>query len=166
MKKKKKTTKWIIFARVLLILQIIASVMIFAVAVKTKMLPTKYILLVAVGLLIMELLVFALVHLGQNRKKPKASGYFKRGLGTFISVLVIICSLYGTSVLSKVMGTLDDMTGNKTVMEDKIVVYVMKDDPAKTIDDAKDYTFAYTESYGYEETKKQLMRLIKRSAAQ
>ena len=100
MKKKKKTTKWIIFARVLLILQIIASVMIFAVAVKTKMLPTKYILLVAVGLLIMELLVFALVHLGQNRKKPKASGYFKRGLGTFISVLVIICSLYGTSVLS------------------------------------------------------------------
>ena len=49
MKKKKKTTKWIIFARVLLILQIIASVMIFAVAVKTKMLPTKYILLVAVG---------------------------------------------------------------------------------------------------------------------
>lgn len=71
MKKKKKTTKWIIFARVLLILQIIASVMIFAVAVKTKMLPTKYILLVAVGLLIMELLVFALVHLGQNRKNQR-----------------------------------------------------------------------------------------------
>ena len=52
------------------------------------------------------------------------SGYFKRGLGTFISILVIICSLYGTSVLSKVMGTLNDMTGNKNVMEDKIVVYV------------------------------------------
>ena len=153
MKKKKKATKWIIFARVLLVLQLIASAMIFAMAVKTKMLPAKYIMFAAGGLLIMEFLVFALVHLGQNIMKPKASGYFKRGLGTFISILVIICSLYGTSVLSKVMGTLNDMTGNKNVMEDKIVVYVMKDDPAETIDDAKDYTFAYTDSYGYEETK-------------
>ena len=32
MKKKKKATKWIIFARVLLVLQLIASAMIFAMA--------------------------------------------------------------------------------------------------------------------------------------
>ena len=163
MKKKKKATKWIIFARVLLVLQLIASAMIFAMAVKTKMLPAKYIMFAAGGLLIMEFLVFALVHLGQNIMKPKASGYFKRGLGTFISILVIICSLYGTSVLSKVMGTLNDMTGNKNVMEDKIVVYVMKDDPAETIDDAKDYTFAYTDSYGYEETKETIDDINKKT---
>lgn len=66
MKKKKKATKWIIFARVLLVLQLIASAMIFAMAVKTKMLPAKYIMFAAGGLLIMEFLVFALVHLGQN----------------------------------------------------------------------------------------------------
>lgn len=78
MKKKKKATKWIIFARVLLVLQLIASAMIFAMAVKTKMLPAKYIMFAAGGLLIMEFLVFALVHLGQNIMKPKASGYFKR----------------------------------------------------------------------------------------
>ena len=84
MKKKKKATKWIIFARVLLVLQLIASAMIFAMAVKTKMLPAKYIMFAAGGLLIMEFLVFALVHLGQNIMKPKASGYFKRGLGTFL----------------------------------------------------------------------------------
>ena len=36
MKKKKKATKWIIFARVLLVLQLIASAMIFAMAVKQK----------------------------------------------------------------------------------------------------------------------------------
>lgn len=163
MKKKKKATKWIIFARVLLVLQLIASAMIFAMAVKTKMLPAKYIMFAAGGLLIMEFLVFALVHLGQNIMKPKASGYFKRGLGTFISILVIICSLYGTSVLSKVMGTLNDMTGNKNVMEDKIVVYGMKDDPAETIDDAKDYTFAYTDSYGYEETKETIDDINKKT---
>ena len=47
MKKKKKATKWIIFARVLLVLQLIASAMIFAMAVKTKMLPAKYIMFAA-----------------------------------------------------------------------------------------------------------------------
>lgn len=49
MKKKKKATKWIIFARVLLVLQLIASAMIFAMAVKTKMLPAKYIMFAARG---------------------------------------------------------------------------------------------------------------------
>ena len=71
MKKKKKATKWIIFARVLLVLQLIASAMIFAMAVKTKMLPAKYIMFAAGGLLIMEFLVFALVHLGQNIMMPR-----------------------------------------------------------------------------------------------
>ena len=61
------------------------------------------------------------------------------------------------------MGTLNDMTGNKNVMEDKIVVYVMKDDPAETIDDAKDYTFAYTDSYGYEETKETIDDINKKN---
>ena len=33
-------------------------------------------------------------------------------------------------------------------------VYVMDNDSAQTIDDAKKYKFAYTKSYGYEDTKK------------
>ena len=41
MKKKKRTTKWIIFARILLILQAISSAIIVGTAVKTKMLPIK-----------------------------------------------------------------------------------------------------------------------------
>lgn len=51
-------------------------------------------------------------------------------------------------------------------MEDKIVVYVMKDDPAETIDDAKDYTFAYTDSYGYEETKETIDDINKKQTVQ
>lgn len=66
MKKKKKATKWIIFARVLLVLQLIASAMIFAMAVKQKCYLQSISCLQPGGLLIMEFLVFALVHLGQT----------------------------------------------------------------------------------------------------
>ena len=41
MKKKKKATKWIIFARVLLVLQLIASAMIFAMAGENKNVTCK-----------------------------------------------------------------------------------------------------------------------------
>lgn len=42
----------------------------------------------------------------------------------------------------------------------------MKDDPAETINDEKDYTFAYTDSYGYEETKETIDEINKKTAAQ
>lgn len=35
-----------------------------------------------------------------------------------------------------------------------MAVYVMDNDSAQTIDDAKKYKFAYTKSYGYEDTKR------------
>lgn len=153
MKKKKRTTKWIIFARILLILQAISSAIIVGTAVKTKMLPIKYVALASVILVIMELLVFLLIHLWQNKKKIEKSGYFKRGLGTLISILVIAGCLLGTSILSTVMGTLDNITEPKAVVEDKIAIYVLKDDRAESISDAQDYDFAITELYGYEATK-------------
>lgn len=41
----------------------------------------------------------------------------------------------------------------------------MKDDPAETINDAKDYTFAYTDSYGYEETKETIDKINKKTGS-
>lgn len=152
-KKKHKSTKWIKFARVILAIQAVLSLVIIVMAVKTKMLPVKFIVAIVFGFLILEGLVFVLIHLGQNRRHPNKAAYFKRGLGTFISVLVIIGCLFGTSVLGKLMGTIDSMTGDKEVMEEKVGVYVLDEDPAKSIDDAKDYQFAITQSYGYEDTQ-------------
>lgn len=152
-KKKRKATKWIMFARVLLAIQAIMSIVIIVMVGKTKMLPIKFVVLITIVFLILEGLVFVLAYFRQNRRHPNKSSYFKRGLGTFISVLVIIGCIFGTSVLGKFMGTIDSMTGDKTVMEEKVGVYVLDDDPAKTIDDARDYKFAVTKAYGYEDTQ-------------
>lgn len=152
-KKKKKPTKWIWFARIILLIQAISSIALLALVGMTKMVPLKFLIPIVLLMLFAEFIVFALIYVGQNRKRLKKAHYFKRILGTFISVIVIIGSLYGSSVLRTVLGTIDDMTGKKETMEEKVGVYVLTDDPAKTIEDAKDYSFAYTESYGKEDTK-------------
>ncbi len=153
MKKKRKISKWIVFASVLLLLQAVASIILLVLLGMTKMIPAKFMIPAVLSMIFAEIIVFALIYIGQNKRKPKKSHYLKRILGTFISIVVIIGSLYGTSVLRTVLGTIDDMTDKNETVEDKVGVYVLTDDPAKTIEDAKDYKFAYTESYGADDAK-------------
>lgn len=152
-KKKRKPSRWIIFARVLLVVQAVASVLLLVLLGMTKMIPAKFMIPAILAMVFAEFIVFALIYIGQNRKRLKKSHYFKRVLGTFISLVVITGSLYGSSVLRTVLGTIDDMTDKNETMEEKVAVYVLTDDPAKSIEDAKDYKFAYTESYGVDDTK-------------
>lgn len=69
MTKKSKITKWIVFAGIMLIIQLIAEIVLICMTVKTKMLPQKYIILVIIGLIFVEFIVFSLIYVGQNRKK-------------------------------------------------------------------------------------------------
>lgn len=152
-KKKRKTTKWIKFARVLIAIQAILSIIVTGMVIKTQMLPAKFLIPMIILFVVALLLVFALVYVGQNRKHPTKSCYLKRGLGTFIAVLIIAVCVFATSVLGKLLGTIGYLTGDKETVEEKVGVYVMDDDPAKTINDAADYEFGISQSYGYEDTK-------------
>ena len=58
MTKKSKITKWIVFAGIMLIIQLIAEIVLICMTVKTKMLPQKYIILVIIGLIFVEFIVF------------------------------------------------------------------------------------------------------------
>lgn len=153
MTKKSKITKWIVFAGIMLIIQLIAEIVLICMTVKTKMLPQKYIILVIIGLIFVEFIVFSLIYVGQNRKKIKGTAFFRRIIGTVLSTVMIFCCVLGTYALNRGMGTLNRVTDSKKVEEDKVAVYVMDNDSAQTIDDAKKYKFAYTKSYGYEDTK-------------
>ena len=152
-KKKRKTTKWIKFARVLIAIQAILSIIVTGMVIKTQMLPAKFLIPMIILFVVALLLVFALTYVGQNRKHPTKSCYLKRGLGTFIAVLVIAVCVFATSVLGKLLGTIGYLTGDKETVEEKVGVYVMDDDPAKTINDAADYEFGISQSYGYEDVK-------------
>lgn len=76
MTKKSKITKWIVFAGIMLIIQLIAEIVLICMTVKTKMLPQKYIILVIIGLIFVEFIVFSLIYVGQNRKKNKRNCFF------------------------------------------------------------------------------------------
>ena len=61
-------------------------------------------------------------------------------------------------MLVKAGNTLDNIAGNvKTT--DTVSAYVMTDDPAQTLMDAKDYVFAITEKYDYEHTQKAIEKI-------
>ena len=61
-------------------------------------------------------------------------------------------------MLVKAANTLDNIAGNvKTT--DTVSAYVMTDDPAQTLMDAKDYVFAITEKYDYEHTQKAIEKI-------
>lgn len=70
---------------------------------------------------------------------------------------MVVCA-GGSYMLVKAGNTLDNIAGNvKTT--DTVSAYVMTDDPAQTLMDAKDYVFAITEKYDYEHTQKAIEKI-------
>ena len=135
--------------RALLIIQALVS-FIFTVAAY-KFLPAKYKAAVAIILLLDFFMTYILLVLS-GRQKNKAAAKKKRSAGCVISVITIIISLIGSFALIRVHQTLDGM--NEDTMTVKIGVYVLKNDKAQEIEDAKDYQFGYTSMVEYENTMK------------
>ncbi|MBO5461451.1 MAG: LytR family transcriptional regulator, partial [Ruminococcus sp.] len=94
------------------------------------MLPTKYMTAVIGVLAIFVLAIF----IGQFLSKKNAI------TGKVISVLLSIILLIGTIFILKTNNTVEEVSGGDT-KKDRIVVAVLADDPAQTIQDAKDYNF-------------------------
>ena len=110
------------------IMMIVGIVAIVFVA-KLKLLPMKYLVIGGVALLAVGVLFIAL----QNWR---ISGLITKALALIAIVVMVIGCAYVRYTQSKV----SDMTGIATKI-DNIQVYVLKDDPAQTIMDAKDYEF-------------------------
>lgn len=127
-KKKRKLDKKIgIF---LTVLQGIVSGAFLWTVFSINLLPMKY-LLVVVGI-VMGL--FAITFATQKRHKGHAM------YGKTLSLIMILILSLGTFYIGKVNGAFDNVTGGSYKI-DSIVVAVLKEDPAETIADAKDYTF-------------------------
>lgn len=94
----------------------------------------------------------------REKRQKKTACYVRRTFGILLSLACMVVCIGGSYMLVKAGNTLGDITGNvKTT--DTVSAYVMVDDPAQTLMDAKDYVFAITEKYDYEHTQKAIEKI-------
>lgn len=153
--KKIERKKWKVIAGVLLVLQAVFGIFLLAMVVKINMLPMKYVLFITAILFLMFSCAYLLLFARKKKGKKPTGMYVKRGLGTILSVFMIILGLVGTSVISKLDATIGSIVG-KDIVTETTAIYVLKDDPAQAVSDIADYTLGYTKSYDWENTQEAL----------
>lgn len=127
------------FGNFCLILQALVSAAFMGVVILLNMLPTKYLVLVALVLFFLWCITF----LSQAARR-------KRGIAGKAYSLLAICILsLGTYYIAKANDMIGIITsaGFKT---DRMVVAVLENDPAETLEDAADYTFGVQFEQGTE----------------
>lgn len=110
----------------------------------SALLPGKYLAAAAGGLVAMLLLV---VLLTWNPKKKVRFTF-----GTILAIALALLLSVGASLINRTVKTVENIT-KPTVEYTRIGVFVQKDDPAQTIQDAKDYTFGILEDVDAENTQ-------------
>lgn len=117
-----------------------------------NVLPTKYLLLL-IGIFLLVSLILGVLLPNKPGKYQKKTNNIYRYIASGVSAVLIVLCLIGSSVIAHINGTLSAVTAPATVNSD-IHVYVLTDDPAQTIEDAKDYTFGVTDSFNWNDTQK------------
>lgn len=116
----------VIMATVLAITSLIFSISLLTL----NMLPNRYVAIILIVLILVDVILF----LGQKLSKKRAR------TGKIITVILTIILMIGSFYFLRISGTLSSIA-NGSEKVDYIVVAVMDDDPAETIEDAAEYTF-------------------------
>ena len=111
-------------------IQLIETTIFMAGVFRLNMLPNMY--LAVIGILL--LLFWGIILASQFFSKKNAI------TGKVISVIISILLIVGSYFLFKTSGTISDISGGDYKL-DNVVVAVMADDPAESIEDAADYNF-------------------------
>jgi len=129
--KKEKTVEWLLKMLGYFLCTILLGVGIITIAYIARMnvVPTKYIVIFAIILLIIIIVFFVL-------QRWKIPGIVAKALSFIISVLMIIACFYLDYTYKQVQTMLDVDT-----KIDNVEIYVLKEDPAQELEDARDYTF-------------------------
>ena len=122
----------------ILILIIFDIIFLFS-AIKSQILPTKYFVALTASVSLITLLIVFLLFFDKIRHK-KCKSILKKVTAYVLAVVLAAISATGSFVLFKFKNTLDAITSNE-VTESLIGVYVLKDDPAQTVEDLAEYDF-------------------------
>lgn len=125
----KKKDIWEKVIIVLIIIQSLLSITVSVMAMMLDVIPLKYIALL-VAVLAVPIVLEVLT------RKWKVG----RVLGSILAVIMTISLVLGGFYIYKTGNTLDNIAGIK-IEKFGVNVYVLKNDPAQSIEDARDYTF-------------------------
>lgn len=127
---------------IVIILQLIVSVLFCIYVGTTGLVPMKYLFIIIIASVL--LLVYQILSQASN-----SSYIFGRVLALAFGMIFFV----GANSINEGMAALQDV-GGATTKVDVISFYVLKDDPAKTIADAKNYTFGILSMQDRENTDK------------
>ena len=127
----------------LVFIQLIATVVFIGSLMKLGMLPDLYLIIIAAAVCI-PLLMIAIIQF-----KTKKKAIFSKILSIVFSAVLILLSFY----LFKTENAVSSISTTDNVKVDKIVVAVLKDDPAQTINDTIDYVYGVQYALKEEEIK-------------
>lgn len=161
MKTKNEKKNWKVIAGVILLVQLLLGAAVVGLVIWIRLLPAVYVTLIGVVFLWLATVSYYFFYSGIPKKKRRAISaekkkkriYAKRAAGCVLSALVTALCIVVSSMLVQAGNTLRKVS-NQVVMTDTVSVYVLKEDPAQDMLDAKDYLFALTENQDYENTKK------------
>ena len=124
----------------ILILIIFDAIFLFS-AKRTQVLPTKYFVALIASISVITFLICFLLFIDKIRHKEGKSK-LKKITAYVLAVILVAISLAGSFVSFKFRNTLDAITSNN-VTESLIGVYVLKYDPAQTVEDLAEYNFGF-----------------------
>lgn len=154
-----KHKKWKLCAGIVLTLQCITSIVVIGILIWLNLIPVLYLVLLTLILFWLLTICYVCYYGGFHRKKQKKGFiYTKRTIGCILSAVVMTGCILASVMLLQVGNTLQVIAENN-VSTDSVAAYVLKEDEAETLADAKDYVFAITEKYDVEHTKEALEKM-------
>ncbi|HIW20544.1 MAG TPA: LCP family protein [Candidatus Dorea intestinavium] len=136
--------------KVICIIQLMVTIGFGILLWHSGLMPNKYLIPILVALFVLFGITFGLQFL-------RNKGYI---VGIILSVIISLLLSYGIYSLSSANKFLKDVSGAK-YKTDNMVAVVLTDDPAKSIEDAKDYTFGTQTTTDIENTKKMVKEMEK-----
>lgn len=134
MKKLKNIPIYKIIGYILIAIYLIAMAVFLFSAANLNMIPIKLMLIIGVCFAILAA-VFAIMH----------EKLFTSIIASLLTIAVIVLSVLGVSFIRKTGNMITDVS-TADRQTNTVSVYVMKDDPAEKLDDAKDYKFGRAHS--------------------
>lgn len=129
---------------------VLAEILFMALLIHTKLIPTKFLILAGVLMLLLAALVYFLV------RDLRHGG--RLITGAVLAGLVIVLFAFGGSYISQGVSALGQIT-ETTVEIAEVGIYVPTDDPASGISDAAGYTFGILSALDRENTDKTIAQI-------